>query len=378
MPRKLAIKHLTSSELSFFKWQYYQNPSSKQKAINLNADVFIEKLYPGLGDPSSPRRFPVDVLIYGPGLEGLYNLQRKILKPEGGKNWRLNGEIVANPDENLQRFDVLAVGDFAIFDFNEGLYPSSVTLIFLAATVPEDAGFHQALDQLLGTRKMITLTPSELDEAIKMVDPVPMHHIYELALDTDKLNADVEDIALGGSRGRTRLRASTRKISREDFQKAKENADAVGLTGEQFVNGYLLRLKAAGLIRDFAWVSIQNAISPYDFWIDHVGTGKTFVDVKSTQGEFERTLHVSYNELLQMRAGTERYDIYRVYDINESSAQLRITEGVREFAAGILEILERLPAGISSDSISFSPAALPFGTPIALEMAEQQEEEDEP
>ncbi|MGB8345847.1 MAG: DUF3883 domain-containing protein [Ktedonobacteraceae bacterium] len=376
MPRKLAIKRLTASELSFFKWQYYQNPSSKQKAINLNADVFVDRLYPGLGDPSSPGRFPVDVLIYGPGLEGSYNLQRKILKSH--KNWRLNGEIVANPEGSLQRFDALTVGDFVIFDFNEGLYPSSVTLLFLAAAVPEDKKFHQALDQFLGTRTMIALTPSELDEAIKKVDPVPTHHIYELTLDTDKLNADVEDAALGGSRGRTRLRASTRKLSRQDFQKAKENADMVGLAGEQFVNEYLQQLKAAGRIHDFEWVSAQNAISPYDFSIDHDGTGKTFVDVKSTQGEFERVLHVSYNELLQMRTGTEQYDIYRVYDINESSAKLRITSGIREFAASILEILEHLPEGISSDGISFSPTALSFGTPMALEMGEQQEEEDEP
>jgi len=374
MPRKLAIKRLTASELSFFKWQYNQNPSSKQKAINLDANIFVAKLYPGLADPSSPKRFPVDVLIYGPGLEGGYNLQRKILKSEGSKNWRLNGEIVANPEENLQRFDVLTAGDFVIFDFNEGLYPSSVTLTFLAAAVPEDAGFQQALDRS-GITKMIALTPSELDEVIKKVASVPTHHIYELTLDTDKLSADVEDAALGGSHGRTRLRASIRKLSRQDFQKAKENADTVGLMGEQFVNEYLLQLKAAGRIRDFEWVSAQNAISPYDFWVDYDGTGKTFADVKSTQGEFERILHVSFNELLQMRAGTERYDIYRVYDINESSAQLRVTEGVREFAAGILDILERLPGGISSDSVSFSPTVLPFGAPVALEMAEQEEEE---
>ncbi len=264
MPRKLAIKRITASELSFFKWQYYQKPSSRQKAINLDANVFVEKLYPGLADPSSPRKFKVDLVIHGPGLEGRYGLQRKILKSEGSKNWRLNGEIVTNPEENPQRFDVLAPDDFVIFDFNEGLQPSSVTLTFLSAAIPEDTGFYQALDRA-GIKRMRTLTPSELDEAIKMVAPVPMHPIYQLTLDTDKLNADVEDAALGGSRGRTRLRASTRKISREDFQKAKENADAVGLTGEQFVNEYLTQLKAAGQIRDFAWVSAQNAISPYDF-----------------------------------------------------------------------------------------------------------------
>lgn len=87
MPRKLVLKRLTSSDLTFFDWTYKHHPAGNQKAINLNADVFVEKLYPGLSDLSSPRKFPMDVFIYGPGVAGEYNLQRKIVRSEHSKNW---------------------------------------------------------------------------------------------------------------------------------------------------------------------------------------------------------------------------------------------------------------------------------------------------
>jgi len=49
MSRKLAVKRLTTSDLTFFEWHFKNRPAGKQKAINLNADVFNE-LYPTLRD----------------------------------------------------------------------------------------------------------------------------------------------------------------------------------------------------------------------------------------------------------------------------------------------------------------------------------------
>lgn len=383
MTRKLAIKLLTASDLSFFAWQFRKNPSSKQKAINLNADVFVEELYPGLKDPSAQDRYSIDIFIYGPGLAGKYNLQRKVVKTSRAKNWRLNGEIVENPEDSPRRFNVLTANDFAIFDFSEGIFPTSLNLVLIAAAISEDKSIHQALNRLLsGSKSMIALSPSELEEVVNAANPIIEHPIYELTVDTDVLKPDVEDIVLGGSgtssdsgvRTRQNAWASGKRIPRTDLQKAKGTIEFVGLQGEQFVNEYLSTLKSKGQVRDFAWVSDNDAVSPYDFWVSYDGITKTFIDVKSTQGEFERKIHVSFNELLRMRQGPEKYDIYRVFDIKESTAQLRIIKDVAAWAAQVLQVLETLPPGIFSDNVSFSPAILPSNSAIILSLEEQIEE----
>ncbi len=342
MARKLAIKRLTASDLTFFEWQYRKS-ASKQKAINLNADVFVDRLYPGLSDPSSPRRLPVDIFIYGPGLEGEYNLQRKVLKPVGSKNWRLNGEFVLNPDDSPQRFNSLEANDFVVFDFSDGMLPVSINMVFIANAVSEDREIHSSLDQFLGADGMLGLSPSQLEAVVSRVASAREHPIYKLSLDTDSLDPDLEDVALGGSQGRERLlsRPSSRKISREDLQKAKENADHIGRHGEQYVNEYFTKLEEEGKVRSFEWVSDDNSISPYDFRVNEE-TSVILVDVKSTQGEFKR---------------------------------LRISKDVRKFAKSVLEALEHLPSGVFSDSVSFAPTLLSFEDPMTIELSELTEEE---
>ncbi len=375
MSRKLAIKRLTASDLTFFEWQYRKS-ASKQKAINLNADIFVDQLYPGLNDPSSPRRFPVDTFIYGPGFGEEYNLQRKVLKPEGAKNWRLNGEIIRNPDDNMQRFNSLEANDFVVFAFNDGMFPISIHMVFISKTVSEDREIHNSLNGFLGANGMLAISPSRLEAMVSTVASVREHPIFKLTLDTDTLDPDLEDIALGGSLGRKKLlsKPSSRKISREDLQKAKEMANHIGRYGEQFVNEYLTRLHEEGKIRNFEWVSDENSISPYDFRINEE-TSVILVDVKSTQGEFKREVHVSLNELMRMASGPERYDIYRVSEIKEGIAQLRIARDVKRFAKSVLEAFEHLPSGVFSDSISFAPTLLSFENPLTIELSELTEEE---
>ena len=41
MLKKLALKRLTASDLTFFEWHYRSRNAGNQKAINLNTDVFI-------------------------------------------------------------------------------------------------------------------------------------------------------------------------------------------------------------------------------------------------------------------------------------------------------------------------------------------------
>jgi len=45
---------------------------------------------------------------------------------------------------------------------------------------------------------------------------------------------------------------------------------------------------------------------------------------------------------------------------------MRVSDPLATFAAGIVPILEKLPAGVSADGISIDPTKLPFGPDIEL------------
>lgn len=53
---KIAVKCLTSSDLTLFTWHFDHTVGSRQIAINLNADIFIKKLYPELFWPKKVGR----------------------------------------------------------------------------------------------------------------------------------------------------------------------------------------------------------------------------------------------------------------------------------------------------------------------------------
>src|SRR2546421_1192973 len=282
MPRSLALKRLTISDLTFFTWHFRNNPDVRQKAINLNADVFVNIIYPSLPETEVARsgRIPLDLFIYGPGLEGELNIQRKIVKTPSYKNWRLNGEMVDDLDRP-NRFSSLTQGDFVVFEFIGDIYPISAKAVFISHALPEDVPLHAEFDQIMVPRRMIALEPNDLVELIERVNPPNDHPINELILDEA-----LEDVVLGGSTGVERLlrRRSGAKISREQLLKTKAKVDDIGRRGEECVNHYLRRLEAEGNIDKFEWVSDENAIAPYDFriWLEDSPT--MLVDAKSTLG----------------------------------------------------------------------------------------------
>jgi hypothetical protein len=97
------------------------------------------------------------------------------------------------------------------------------------------------------------------------------------------------------------------------------------------------------------------------------------LDVKATSGGFERNVHVSLPELLAMRDSKEPYFIYRVYEIGDGTAKLRVSQEMRSIADAILKVLISLPAGVSSDGVSLSPSMLECGAEVNITMAEAVE-----
>ena len=140
MISKLGLKRLTASDLTFFEWHFRHRNAGNQKAINLNADVFRDQLYPSVDVIARDRqnKLGVDLWIAGPGAAKPVNLQRKIIKGPTYKNWRLDGEFIYNPADEPDRFNILVPGDIALFGFEGELAPNTVTLVLVANTAEQD------------------------------------------------------------------------------------------------------------------------------------------------------------------------------------------------------------------------------------------------
>jgi len=185
-------------------------------------------------------------------------------------------------------------------------------------------------------------------------------------MDRPTLDPDLEDIPLNGYQGTENFasRYPDRKISQEELQGIQKATIEIGIAGEEYINIYLESLCEKGEIRSFKWTSKENAISPYDFYIISNEGEKILIDVKSTQGNFDNLIHISYGELKRMVLGQERYDIYRVYRLNDVSAKLKILSSIRPFASSISETFKGLPDGVIPDGISVATSLLTLTPPI--------------
>lgn len=364
MTRKIALKRLTKSDLTLFRWHFENSAAGNQKAINLNRDVFVDVLFPALPAESAAHagRFPVDLYIYGPSKAPELNLQRKIIKWGEYKNWRLNGEFIENPVDDPSRFNSLAAGDFALIEFGGLHFPESARMCLVDhASMP---GLHAECARLIGNRKMIDLSAAVLDDILAKSGVADVFPVGGTQLD-----ADLEDAAQNGLTGTRALakRAQARPITKEELEAALARASEIGNLGEDFINQYLSGI-VGSQIKSFEWVSRRNAVAPYDFAIEEAG-GWSRIDVKATSGRFGNRIHVSMGELLQMANPISDYRIYRLYELDGDEAKLRVSEPLRSFAQNLLPIFERLPPGVNADSISIDPEMLSFGDQVVLHIS---------
>jgi hypothetical protein len=153
-----------------------------------------------------------------------------------------------------------------------------------------------------------------------------------------------------------------------ESERARQRANDVGREGEGLLDGYFEVEQRAGNIEDYQWVASDNAISPFDFTVQPSGQATAKVEVKSTRGDFRQIIHLSVAQLLEMRDSAEPYDIYRVYDLDDRRAGLRIASNCRRFAEQVLAQSTGLPAGVTIDGISVRPDVLDFGEEITVEL----------
>jgi hypothetical protein len=72
--------------------------------------------------------------------------------------------------------------------------------------------------------------------------------------------------------------------------------------------------------------------------------------------------------LVRSQQGPERYEIYRLYEVTERSAKLRVSTDATKFLRPILVAVTALPKGVSADGFSISADFLRFDEEIAIDL----------
>jgi hypothetical protein len=354
---RFALKRLTRSDLTFWEYQYRRQDAGNQKSVNLNANVFIDVIFPQARTAAGghARQFPVPLTLYGPGLrpEPLRVTRKIIAAGDRQKNWRLNGEFIRDPDFDPTRYHGLSAGDIALFGFEGMSVPTAVALVLLAADEPSDVSLLETLNSFLGNRSMAEIDAEALGEA---VDHAPLDHPIRELLDQE-LDEALEEAALGSAEGirRLRQRRSTRRMSPEALALARSRVESIGRDGEIIVDAWLQKQVSEGRLKSATWVAELNAISPWDFEIIENSGEKVRVEVKSTPGPFERPFHISQSEIEAAAKPATRTDLYRVFSVSDNGARLRIASDIAPVAKDVLAKISALGVGFVPDGYSVDP-----------------------
>lgn len=349
---KVAAKLLRHSDLTLFRSQYERlHETTKQKAINLNADVFVGEFYPGLRGQLT--RYSVTLQVSGPGNRGPlpHASTGTVLKQQ--KNWRLDGRLIEDPLGEPERFVGLEEGDIALLAFEGDVEPEAVS-IHLVSSV-QDNGLHQAL---------MTMCKFSLEsrESMRSLSTDAMEDLHARGLLSDTLALfipdAIEDVLFGVGEGDELGLGPL--IDQDALAKRGSEATKVGRMGEEAFEAWLLSKDFAP--EDYRWVSDTHAQAAFDFKVERpVWDGMecpALIDVKSTRGSFDRAFHVSRAEV-ELAARTDSYLIARISSLADGSCRVTILGGLPGLAQQILAVsVQPCPAGVSPNSYAVSPTLL--------------------
>lgn len=162
---------------------------------------------------------------------------------------------------------------------------------------------------LIGSKTRII---SDDDMAYATLRNIMVNRINQSSIDIQK---DIEIISQTG--------VPSKKYKPFDLEKAKRNIANIGKKGEELVNDYLERLKSINEIETFEWLNKSRESGlPYDFILNQ----EHYIDVKSTRFDFSQNIVFSNQEVgfINQLEPNFTYSVYRVFDITETNANLKI------------------------------------------------------
>jgi hypothetical protein len=235
-------------------------------------------------------------------------------------------------------------------------------LILVSQANPTDASLHAALTPLLGNKTMVSVTPAQIAAVAANITVSEEHPIHIAAADPET-EAALEDAAQSGLEGTLKLlkNKKTQKVTSAELAKAKAKAEQIGQEGEGLLDGYFAAKLAAGQLASYTWASAETAIAPFDFDTLTAAGERTLIDAKTTNGKFENLIHISLAEIIEA-SGTVTYRIYRVFELNDAGAKLRISDDIRPLAQLLKTLHEKhMPSGIRVDTSTIATDSLTWG-----------------
>lgn len=373
MPERIAIKLLRSTDLTFFDSLFKRTNGGKQKAINLNADVFAKQFYPDLAERSLGNEVeePVTVTVYGPRPGKPYRFARSVTKKRAYKNWRLNGAAVPDPDDETGRFDHLLMGDLAVFEFFGDATPIAVKIVLISSQ--DDPELHDRLAEEIpgGKRSMVALSRARLSK-LALAAPLGSNHPLRALLVDPELEEVLEQACLGVAPAVRKLRERIgRTLTKADLQSAKANAERVGDDGEALAFIYLNGMVSDGKIPPVKWTAFEDAGASWDF---ETTEGEIIrFDAKATIRRFDVPFHLSAAETVAAASDEIPYRIIRLFGLSEDGADAKISDPVNSLAKEILSGTTCLPVGVLPTGFTIDPNALTWGEVFRIERPDEPE-----
>jgi len=166
------------------------------------------------------------------------------------------------------------------------------------------------------------------------------------------------------------LEKEVTKFRDADVKKAQNYIKELGNLGESLIEEYLLKKRFKKDIIDFDWMNKSGEKGkPFDFFIKYANGLEQWIDVKTTEHEFEQAVIISKNEMkFIIDQKPSNYAIFRVYSLNELQAKLKVCSDCLRYIKKLSRDIEYMTQSMSdykaamiNYKIAFEPGPASFG-----------------
>lgn len=135
-----------------------------------------------------------------------------------------------------------------------------------------------------------------------------------------------------------------KRFNKIDIERADKKFHLIGRRGEELVDRYLERQKSEKAINSYVWENKSKESGlPFDFVIND----KIYIDVKSTSLDFDQYIYFSNQEVNFASSKNDVYKVYRLFNVNESEAVMKICSNCNPYLATMDNNIEKFAGQIN-------------------------------